>query len=64
VAEREFWHLAHPDRCDTAPLPPFVSAALTALDDAIGTANRADIRVARARSRARSALRALLRAAA
>ena len=64
VAEREFWHLASPDRCDTAPLPLLVSAALTALDEAIGTANRADIRVSRARSRARSALRALLRAAA
>ncbi|WP_330324683.1 type I-E CRISPR-associated protein Cse1/CasA [Streptomyces pseudovenezuelae] len=64
AAEREFWQLAHPDRCDTAPLPPLVTAALTALDDAIGAANRADIRVARARTRARAAVRALLRAAA
>ncbi|WP_329295607.1 type I-E CRISPR-associated protein Cse1/CasA [Streptomyces pseudovenezuelae] len=64
VAEREFWQLADPGRCDTAPLPVLVAAALTVLDDAIGAANRADIRVARARSRARSAVRALLRAAA
>lgn len=64
AAEREFWEMAAPDRCDTPPLPPLVNAALTALDDAIGAANRADIRVARARTRARSAVRALLRAAA
>ncbi|MEV0641660.1 type I-E CRISPR-associated protein Cse1/CasA [Streptomyces sp. NPDC050619] len=64
VAEREFWQLAHPDRCDTPALPTLVTAALTALDEAIGAANRADIRVARARTRARAYLRVLLRAAA
>ncbi|MGW3649203.1 type I-E CRISPR-associated protein Cse1/CasA [Streptomyces sp. NPDC000878] len=62
VAEQEFWQMAHDDRRDTAPLPPFVTVALMALDDATGAANRADIRVVRARARARSALRALLRA--
>ncbi|MDX2821574.1 type I-E CRISPR-associated protein Cse1/CasA [Streptomyces ipomoeae] len=64
AAEREFWQMADPDRCDTPPLPPLVNAALEALDGAIGPVNRADIRVARARTRARSAVRALLRAAA
>ncbi|MFG2703157.1 type I-E CRISPR-associated protein Cse1/CasA [Streptomyces sp. NPDC048386] len=64
AAEREFWQMAAPERCDTPPLPPLVKAALTALDDAIGAANRADIRVARARSCARAALHAVLRAAA
>ncbi|MGD3109459.1 type I-E CRISPR-associated protein Cse1/CasA [Streptomyces sp. YGL11-2] len=64
AAEREFWRLADPARCDTPPLAPLVKAALAALDDAIGPVNRADIRVARARTRARSAVRALLRAAA
>ncbi|MFC7512170.1 hypothetical protein ACFQV4_25525 [Streptomyces thermocarboxydus] len=37
-----------------------MDAALTALDEAIGQANRADIRVARARHRARGLLLALL----
>ncbi|MGG2460582.1 type I-E CRISPR-associated protein Cse1/CasA [Streptomyces sp. RGM 3693] len=64
AAEREFWRLADPAWCDTPPLPSLVKAALTALDDAIGQASRADIRVARARTRARAAVRALLRAAA
>jgi CRISPR system Cascade subunit CasA len=64
AAEQEFWHLADPERCDTPPLPPLVNTALSALDDAIGASNRADIRVARARTRARAAVRALLRAAA
>jgi len=61
AAEREFWQLAKPERCDTPPVPLLMHAALTALDDAIGVANRADIRVARARSRARAYLRAALR---
>ncbi|MFI5800242.1 type I-E CRISPR-associated protein Cse1/CasA [Streptomyces sp. NPDC051677] len=64
AAEREFWQMAAPQRCDSPPLPPLVQTALAALDDAIGPANRADIRVARARNRARAAVRALLRAAA
>ena len=62
VAEREFWEMADPHKCDAAPLPPLVNAALDALDAAIGPGSRADIRVARARNRARIALRALLRA--
>ncbi|GGM23206.1 hypothetical protein GCM10010129_79450 [Streptomyces fumigatiscleroticus] len=62
-AETAFWHLAKPEECDTPALPVMVDAALAALDEAIGRANRADIRVARARSRARAALRALLRTA-
>ncbi|MFI6019031.1 type I-E CRISPR-associated protein Cse1/CasA [Streptomyces sp. NPDC051287] len=63
-AEREFWRLAAPDRLDTPALPLLVDAALAALDEAIGPASRADIRVARARTRARGALRNLLRTAA
>ncbi|WP_369387173.1 type I-E CRISPR-associated protein Cse1/CasA [Streptomyces sp. CG1] len=62
AAEREFWLMADPARCDSSPLPSLVDAALTALDAAIGPANRADIRVARARTRARATVRALLRA--
>jgi CRISPR system Cascade subunit CasA len=47
---------------DTADVTrPFVAVALSALDDAIGQAARADIRVARARHRARHLLLALLR---
>ncbi|WP_405747203.1 type I-E CRISPR-associated protein Cse1/CasA [Streptomyces sp. NBC_01525] len=61
AAEREFWQLADPERCDTPPMPSLVKAALTALDDALGPVNRADIRVARARTRARAVLRSLLR---
>ncbi|MFF9779457.1 type I-E CRISPR-associated protein Cse1/CasA [Streptomyces sp. NPDC013978] len=64
AAEREFWKMTDAERCDSPPLPPLVNAALTALDEAIGTAGRADIRVERARTRARSTLRALLRPAA
>ncbi|MBL1102053.1 type I-E CRISPR-associated protein Cse1/CasA [Streptomyces coffeae] len=64
AAEREFWRMATPQRCDNPPLLPLIEAALVALDEAIGPVNRADIRVARARNRARAALRALLRAAA
>ncbi|MFE0463870.1 type I-E CRISPR-associated protein Cse1/CasA [Kitasatospora sp. NPDC058965] len=59
-AERVFWQLVTPEQCDASPERPFVSAALDALDGAIGTAARADVRVARARSRARAALFALL----
>jgi CRISPR system Cascade subunit CasA len=60
TAEKEFWQLTAPghamDRVDSS----FVDAALAALDEAIGQANRADIRVARARHRARGLLLALL----
>ncbi|MGJ5898394.1 type I-E CRISPR-associated protein Cse1/CasA [Streptomyces niveiscabiei] len=61
VAEREFWEMADPQKCDVAPRPPLVKAALAALDEAIGPVNRADIRVARARNKARAGLLALLR---
>ncbi|PAN00495.1 type I-E CRISPR-associated protein Cse1/CasA [Streptomyces sp. Alain-F2R5] len=60
AAEREFWHLTEPGRATDRVGKPFVDAALTALDEAIGQANRADIRVARARHRARGLLLALL----
>jgi CRISPR system Cascade subunit CasA len=60
AAERIFWRLVTPERCDTPPHRPFVDAALDALDEAIGTAARADVRVARARSRARAVLFAVL----
>lgn len=59
-AEEAFWELAGPDRLADQVVKPFVHAALTVLDEAIGPANRADIRVARARHRARSLLLALL----
>ncbi|MFR9795111.1 type I-E CRISPR-associated protein Cse1/CasA [Streptomyces sp. MS06] len=62
AAEREFWQLIHAGDTSRWPQPPFVNAALHALDAAIGTANRADIRVARARSRSRAILRGLLQA--
>ncbi|REE61423.1 CRISPR-associated Cse1 family protein [Streptomyces sp. 3212.3] len=62
AAEREFWQLATPGRTSLWPQPAFVNAALAALDAAIGTANRADVRVARARSRARAIIRGLLQA--
>ncbi|MHB9848972.1 type I-E CRISPR-associated protein Cse1/CasA [Streptomyces krungchingensis] len=59
-AEQEFWRLATPKQA-AAPLErPFVEAALAALDEAIGPVNRADLRVARARSRARAILSGLL----
>jgi CRISPR system Cascade subunit CasA len=64
AAEEEFWRLASPAETSTDVLRPFVEKALAALDDAIGRAARADIRVARARSRARSILLVLLRPAA
>ncbi|MFF9307093.1 type I-E CRISPR-associated protein Cse1/CasA [Streptomyces sp. NPDC014777] len=60
-AEAQFWHLTTPGLVDQAALPVMVEAALAALDQAVGRVNRADIRVARARSRARAALRGLLR---
>ncbi|MDX3180485.1 type I-E CRISPR-associated protein Cse1/CasA [Streptomyces sp. NPDC013130] len=59
-AETEFWQLTKPERRTDRPLEPFVQAALSSLDEAIGLSNRADIRVARARHRARSMLLALL----
>jgi CRISPR system Cascade subunit CasA len=52
--------LVRPGETSAAAQPPFVNAALAALDAVLGTANRADIRVARARSRARAILRGLL----
>ncbi|MFF5488785.1 type I-E CRISPR-associated protein Cse1/CasA [Streptomyces virginiae] len=60
VAEREFWSLLAPENTGDPLRPPFVEAALEALDAAIG-ARSADVRVARARVRARAVLRALLR---
>ncbi|MFI1507599.1 type I-E CRISPR-associated protein Cse1/CasA [Streptomyces sp. NPDC020597] len=60
AAEREFWRLAAPEQTSAAIERPFVEVALTMLDEAIGQANRADIRVARARSRARALLLAPL----
>ncbi|WGD39819.1 type I-E CRISPR-associated protein Cse1/CasA [Streptomyces cathayae] len=59
-AEREFWRLVSPEQTAAAIERPFVEAALAALDEAIGQVNRADIRVARARSRARAILLRLL----
>ncbi|MFD7923506.1 type I-E CRISPR-associated protein Cse1/CasA [Streptomyces sp. NPDC059740] len=59
-AETEFWRLTKPERRTDRPLKPFTHAALSALDEAIGPSSRADIRVARARHRARSMLLALL----
>ncbi|MFI6359823.1 type I-E CRISPR-associated protein Cse1/CasA [Streptomyces sp. NPDC050743] len=60
AAESVFWDLARPERIGAAIERPFVETALAALDEAIGPANRADIRVARARSRARAILLGLL----
>ncbi|MFB6944630.1 type I-E CRISPR-associated protein Cse1/CasA [Streptomyces sp. NPDC060286] len=59
-AETEFWQLTKPERRTDRPLEPFAHAALSALDEAIGPSSRADIRVARARHRARSMLLSLL----
>ncbi|MEV5295423.1 type I-E CRISPR-associated protein Cse1/CasA [Streptomyces sp. NPDC053741] len=59
-AETEFWQLTKPERRTGQPLEPFVQTALSALDEAIGPSSRADIRVARARHRARSMLLSLL----
>ncbi|MHB9858135.1 type I-E CRISPR-associated protein Cse1/CasA [Streptomyces sp. YIM S03343] len=63
AAEAEFWRLASPEHAGTEIRQPFVHAALTALDEAMGQVGRSDIRVARARSRARGMLLALLRSA-
>ncbi|AWI28356.1 type I-E CRISPR-associated protein Cse1/CasA [Streptomyces tirandamycinicus] len=60
AAEKQFWRLAATDRLNSPIEQPFVDAALAALDEAIGQANRADIRVARASSRARAIIRGLL----
>lgn len=59
IAEKEFWRLTEPGHATDRVDRPFIDAALTALDEAIGQANRADIRVARARHRARGLLLAL-----
>ncbi|WNI34415.1 MULTISPECIES: type I-E CRISPR-associated protein Cse1/CasA [unclassified Streptomyces] len=59
-AETAFWKLTEPERRTDRPRELFVHAALSALDEAIGPSSRADIRVARARHRARSMLLALL----
>ncbi|WP_371551300.1 type I-E CRISPR-associated protein Cse1/CasA [Streptomyces sp. NBC_00554] len=59
AAEREFWHLLTAQRCDILPHRPFVEAALGALDEAIGSA-RADVRAARARSRAHAVIRSVI----
>jgi CRISPR system Cascade subunit CasA len=59
-AERQFWELARPDQVSAAVERCFVDAALVALDEAVGPTSRADIRVARALSRARGLLSALL----
>lgn len=59
AAERTFWQLATPQHLDAAPHQSFVDAALESLDAAMGSA-RADLRGARARSRARAAIRAVI----
>lgn len=59
-AEKKFWQLTEPGRITDRVDKPFVDAALAALDEAVGQANRADIRVARARHRARGLLLTLL----
>ncbi|MFD3680389.1 type I-E CRISPR-associated protein Cse1/CasA [Streptomyces sp. NPDC058613] len=58
-AEAVFWSLLTVEGRERSVRPPFVEAALTALDGAIG-ARSADLRVARARVRARQVVRALL----
>ncbi|GAA2880715.1 type I-E CRISPR-associated protein Cse1/CasA [Streptomyces mexicanus] len=64
AAETVFWQLAKPEHIGAGIERRFVEAALAALDEAIGPANRADIRVARARSRARAILFGLVPATA
>ncbi|MGW7466993.1 type I-E CRISPR-associated protein Cse1/CasA [Streptomyces xantholiticus] len=61
TAEKTFWQGTKPSRTRNRIDELFVNTALAALDQAIGQANRADIRVARARHRARGLLLALLR---
>lgn len=58
-AERVFWRLAAPEEITASAYQPFVEAAMDALDATMGGA-RADIRGARARSRARAAIRAVI----
>lgn len=60
AAEKRFWQLTGSGRTTDQVGKPFVDTALAVLDEAIGQANRADIRVARARHRARGLLLALL----
>ncbi|MFI6056285.1 type I-E CRISPR-associated protein Cse1/CasA [Streptomyces violascens] len=60
AAEQAFWELADPAHLDEPAHRCFVDVALWALDEALGAA-RADLRTARARSRARATLHALLR---
>ncbi|GHB11744.1 MULTISPECIES: type I-E CRISPR-associated protein Cse1/CasA [Streptomyces] len=60
AAEAEFWRLTKSGPTTHRVTRAFVDAALAALDEAIGQAGRADIRVARARNRARNLLMALL----
>ncbi|MFF1477133.1 type I-E CRISPR-associated protein Cse1/CasA [Streptomyces sp. NPDC058301] len=60
AAENAFWDLTQHADYDAPVRLRFIESALQALDDALG-ASRADIRVARARSRARAVLRALAR---
>ncbi|WP_328765422.1 MULTISPECIES: type I-E CRISPR-associated protein Cse1/CasA [unclassified Streptomyces] len=59
-AEAVFWSLLAAEGRQANAQPSFVNAALDALDGAIG-ARSADLRVARARVRARAVLRALLK---
>lgn len=59
-AEQEFWRLMRPEHREEPLHQPFVAAALDALDAAIGPTPRADLRVARARARARRVLLKLL----
>ncbi|MGW2492574.1 type I-E CRISPR-associated protein Cse1/CasA [Streptomyces sp. NPDC001606] len=60
AAESTFWQLTKAGPVTDRVEKPFVDAALATLDEAIGQASRADIRVARARHRARGLLLALL----
>ncbi|WP_256107743.1 type I-E CRISPR-associated protein Cse1/CasA [Streptomyces sp. ODS05-4] len=63
AAETTFWQLTRPGTGSDRAGRAFVDVALTALDEAIGPSNRADIRVARARHKARNLILALLRPA-
>ncbi|WP_236652221.1 type I-E CRISPR-associated protein Cse1/CasA [Streptacidiphilus neutrinimicus] len=59
AAERRFWETLDADDTTTAGEALFVAEALAALDRAIGPGARADLRVSRARNRARNMLQAL-----
>ncbi|WP_435613469.1 type I-E CRISPR-associated protein Cse1/CasA [Streptomyces sp. bgisy159] len=61
AAETAFWQLTKPGQVGEQAGKAFADVALAALDEAIGQGNRADIRVARARHRARNLILALLR---